>query len=306
MKQTKVTDIAIKPSAEGIIASMEAQLKNPKSKQKWDSPFKRRSGIGKNAFTGNYYQGSNLFLTMFDVDKNKYPHAIYATKKQWKQLKCEVKDNAPSLPITFWKNITEDSKRIKGKKVVVSSFCLYSRVYNVKFIEGNFKVPEFKTGKQYSIKLIDDFVKATKVELKHDNNQGCFYSPKKDFINMEYKTNFKDTEESNATVHYYSTLFHELTHASGHESRTNRIKTNLNKFGLHSTEYAFEELVAEIGSILLGHQFNIEKTVRDNHAKYLNSWIKALKKDYTLIATAFAQAQKGVDKLEKIVKDSVK
>ena len=60
-------------------------------------------------------------------------------------------------------------------------------------------------------------------------------------------------------------------------------------------DYAFEELVAEIGSILLGHQFNIEKTVRDNHSKYLNSWIKALKDDYTLIATAFAQAQKAVD-----------
>ena len=306
MKQTKVTDIAYKPSAEGIIASMEAQLDNPKSKQKWDSPFKRKSGIGKNALTNNYYKGSNLFLTMFDTDINKYAHAIYATEKQWKTLNCKVKDNAPSLPITYWNTIYEDSKRFKGKKVAVSSFCLYYKVYNVKFIEGDYKVPVFKTGKQYSIKLIDDFVKATKVELKHDENKGCFYSPKKDYINMEYKTNFKDTKESNATVHYYSTLFHELTHATGHEKRTNRIKTNLNKFGSHSTEYAFEELVAEIGSILLGHQFNIEKTVRDNHAKYLNSWIKALKQDYTLIATAFAQAQKGVDKLEKIVKDSVK
>jgi antirestriction protein ArdC len=274
---------------------MEAQLKNPKTKQKWDSPFKRKSGIGKNALTNNYYKGSNLMLTMLDSEKNKYAHAIYATEKQWKQLKCEVVKGSPSLPITFWKNITEDSKRIKGKKVVVSSFCLYSRVYNVKFIEGDYKLPVFKTGKQYSIKLIDDFVKATKVELKHTIDNGCFYSPKKDLINMEYKTNFKDTEESNATVHYYSTLFHELTHSTGHESRTNRIKTNLNKFGSHTTEYAFEELVAEIGSILLGHEFNIEKTVRDNHSKYLNSWIKALKDDYTLIATAFSQAQKAVD-----------
>ena len=219
----------------------------------------------------------------------------WTTQKASKNGTAHLKENAPSLPITFWKNITEDSKRIKGKKVVVSSFCLYSRVYNVKFIEGDYKVPEFKTGKQYSIKLIDDFVKATKVELQHSENKGCFYSPKKDYINMEYKTNFKDTEESNATVHYYSTLFHELTHSTGHESRTNRIKTNLNRFGSHSKEYAFEELVAEIGSILLGHQFNIEKTVRDNHSKYLNSWIKALKQDYTLIATAFAQAQKAVD-----------
>jgi len=295
MKQTKVTDIAYKPTAENILASMQSQLDKPKSKQKWYSAFNRPGGIGKNAVTGNYYKGSNLMLTMFDTDKNKYAHAIYATKKQWATLKCEVKDNAPSLPITFWNTIYEDSKRIKGKKVKAISFCMYYKVYNVKFVEGDYKVPVFKTGKQYSIKLIDDFVKATKVELKHTENNGCFYSPKKDLVNMEYKTNFKDTEESNATVHYYSTLFHELTHSTGHESRTNRIKTNLNKFGSHSKEYAFEELVAEIGSILLGNQFNIEKTIRDNHSKYLNSWIKALKEDYTLIATAFAQAQKAVD-----------
>ena len=146
MKQTKVTDIAIKPTAEKILASMQAQLDNPKSKQKWDSPFKRRTGIGKNALTGNYYKGSNLFLTMFDTDINKYAHAIYATEKQWKQLKCNVVKGSPSLPITFWKNITEESKRFKGKQVVVSSFCLYSRVYNVKFIECDFKVPEFNAG----------------------------------------------------------------------------------------------------------------------------------------------------------------
>jgi len=124
MKQTKVTDIAIKPTAEKILASMQSQLDKPKSKQKWYAPFNRSGGTGKNALTGNYYKGSNLMLTMFDADKNKYAHAIYATEKQWKTLKCKVKDNAPSLPITFWNTIYKDSKRIKGKKVVVSSFCL--------------------------------------------------------------------------------------------------------------------------------------------------------------------------------------
>ncbi len=69
MKINKVTDIALKPTAEKILASMQAQLDNPKSKQKWDSPFKRRTGIGKNALTNNYYKGSNLMLTMFDTEK---------------------------------------------------------------------------------------------------------------------------------------------------------------------------------------------------------------------------------------------
>ena len=111
---------------------------------------------------------------------------------------------------------------------------------------------------------------------------------------MTSKINFKDTKEADASVHYYSVLFHELTHSTGHESRTGRIKKNNDKFGVRN-EYAFEELVAELGSVLFGQQFNIEKTIRGNHIQYLNSWIKALKTDYTLIADASAQAQKAVD-----------
>ena len=106
----------------------------------------------------------------------------------------------------------------------------------------------------------------------------------------------KDTKEADATVHYYSVLFHELTHSTGHESRTGRMKKNADKYKWWLTDnYAFEELVAELGSVLFGQQFNIEKTIRGNHIQYLNSWIKALKTDYTLIADASAQAQKAVD-----------
>ena len=94
------------------------------------------------------------------------------------------------------------------------------------------------------------------------NNKGCFYNHlKKIILTWNIKLTSKILKNLMQLVHYYSTLFHELTHSTGHESRTNRIKTNLNKFGSHTTEYAFEELVAEIGSILLGHEFNIEKTI---------------------------------------------
>ena len=103
MKINTVTDVAIRPTAEKIIASMKAQLKNPKTKQRWESPFNITGGSGKNAATNNYYKGCNAMLTAFDAYYEKYPHAIYATKKQWKTLNCEVKDNSPSLPIIFWK-----------------------------------------------------------------------------------------------------------------------------------------------------------------------------------------------------------
>ena len=176
---------------------------------------------------------------------------------------------------------------------------LYSKSFNFAQTEGDYTPPVFKTGKQYSIDTIDQFVKSTKVEIKHKEEGRCYYNQTSDFINMTSKINFKDTKEADASVHYYSTLFHELTHSTGHESRTGRIKRNKEKLPFYN-EYAFEELVAELGSVLFGQQFNIEKTIRGNHIQYLNSWIKALKHDYTLIGDALAQSQKAVDYFQPV------
>ena len=264
---------------------------------KWDCIFKRGS-MPFNASTNKRYIGINWLMLNYETEQKEYSKPIFSSYKQWASLKGQVKKGSKGTPIVFYRPIMQPSKIDPSKEVNAGCILNSSKVFNIDQVdltESKYKPDEFKSGKQYSIDQIDTFVKATKVEIKNSAGHGCYYSPSQDFINMELKTNFKDTKESNATIHYYSTLFHELAHSSGHEKRTNRIKTNLNKFGSHTTEYAFEELVAEIGRILLGHQFNIEKTVRDNHSKYLNSWIKALKDDYTLIATAFAQAQKAVD-----------
>ena len=108
---------------------------------------------------------------------------------------------------------------------------------------------------------------------------------------MTPKEFFKDTKDSDATINYYSVLFHELTHATGHKNRLDR----KNKFDDHKKSYAFEELIAETGSILFGKHFKIEKTVRPNHAQYLNSWIKALQNDYNFLTSAIAQASRAFE-----------
>ena len=264
---------------------------------KWEDIFKRGS-MPINASTNKRYKGINWLMLNYETQHNKYSKSVFASYKQWASLKAQVNKGSKGTPIVFYRPIMKPSKINPSKEVQAGCILNYSKVFNIDQVdlsESKYKPDEFKSGKQYSIDQIDNFVKATKVEIKHSEGNGCYYRPSEDFINMELKTNFKDTKESDATVHYYSTLFHELTHSTGHESRTNRIETNLNRFGSHTKEYAFEELVAEIGSMLLGNQYGIEKTIRDNHAKYLNSWIEALKEDYTLIATAFAQAQKAVD-----------
>ena len=292
MKKTKVTEIVHKPLADQVIKLMQGQVNNPK--KRWDAPFNNLNSRPMNAKTKNGYKGINAIMTSFDTYFSKYKYCLYATKKQWASLGNAPKTGAKPIPIVFYKPFFKDSKIVKDKKVISGAILLYSKSFNFAQTEGDYTPPVFKTGKQYSIDAIDQFVKSTKVDLRHKEQGRCFYNQTGDYINMTSKINFKDTKEADATMHYYSTLFHELTHSTGHESRTGRIKKNNDKFGVRN-EYAFEELVAEIGSILLGHQFNIEKTVRDNHSKYLNSWIKALKTDYTLIADASAQAQKAVD-----------
>ena len=294
MKKTKVTDIVYKPFAEQIIKLMEVQIKNPK--KRWDAPFNNLNSRPTNAKTKNVYRGINAMMTTFDTYFSKYKYCLYATKAQWKLLGNAPKAGAKPIPIVFYKPRFEESKVDPTRKVQTGALLLYSKSFNLEQTEGDYTPPVFKTGKQYSIDAIDQFVKSTKVEIKHKEEGRCYYNQTSDFINMTSKINFKDTKEADASVHYYSVLFHELTHSTGHDSRTGRMKKNADKYKWWLTNnYAFEELVAELGSVLFGQQFNIEKTIRGNHIQYLNSWIKALKTDYTLIADASAQAQKAVD-----------
>ena len=291
MKNTKVTEIVHRPLADQVIELMQGQINNPK--KRWDAPFNNLKNRPINAVTKNRYRGINAMLTVFDTYFSKYEHCLYATKKQWAGLGNTPKTGEKPLPIIFYKPLFEKSKVDPKKEVQSGCVMLYSKGYNFDQTEGDYTPPVFKTGQQYSIDAIDQFIKSTKVEIRHEEEGRCFYNHTSDFINMTSKHNFKDTKECDATVHYYSTLFHELTHSTGHESRTGRVKKNKEKL-IHD-EYAFEELVAELGSVLFGQEFNIEKTIRDNHIQYLNSWIKALKKDYTLIGDALAQAQKAFD-----------
>jgi antirestriction protein ArdC len=93
---------------------------------------------------------------------------------------------------------------------------------------------------------------------------------------------------------YYSTLFHELTHSTGHVSRLNRpTLVDLCPFG--STNYSKEELVAEMGAAFLCGHTGISNTTIDNSAAYIASWLTRLQQDVTLVVHAAAQAQKAVD-----------
>jgi len=97
------------------------------------------------------------------------------------------------------------------------------------------------------------------------------------------------------TTHaYYSTLFHELTHATGHLSRLNRKEVaDPSRFG--SDPYSREELIAEMGAAFLCGYCQIDTATIVQSASYIQNWLEQLRNDRKLVVHAAAQAQKACD-----------
>jgi antirestriction protein ArdC len=105
-------------------------------------------------------------------------------------------------------------------------------------------------------------------------------------VNMPKKKTFTTNEG------YYSTLFHELVHSTGHERRLNRKSiTEMAEFG--SDLYSIEELIAELGSSYLPSLTGILQP--QNSAAYIQGWLSKLKCDKRFIIHASGFAQKAVD-----------
>jgi antirestriction protein ArdC len=122
-----------------------------------------------------------------------------------------------------------------------------------------------------------------------DRNSRAFYSPSADTVGIPSRNCFESAES------YYTTLFHELIHSTGHSSRLNRFDDSRSDQQFGSDSYSAEELVAEIGAAMLAGIAGISPATLANSASYLQSWISRLKADSRLIITAASQAQKAVD-----------
>jgi antirestriction protein ArdC len=119
---------------------------------------------------------------------------------------------------------------------------------------------------------------------EQNSNKAC-YSPMTDAVIIPKRNQFTSIEE------FYHTLFHELTHATGHESRLNRPIKNF--FG--DDKYSQEELIAEMGAVCLANMVGIFDTTLKNSVAYIQSWAKAIRNDKMLIFKAASQSKRACD-----------
>jgi len=190
-----------------------------------------------------------------------------------------------STQIVFFKTITKEDENNPDKDVIIPIPKSY-RVFNFDQIEG-----------------IDSGVLESNIELLPEgeaffsrlpasiiSTQGTpAYIPSKDMIRMPEIESFSSAEQ------YYATLGHEYVHWTGHKSRLDR------RDDKSKAAYAFEELVAELGAAFLLPQMGLEPLIDEEHAPYIDGFIKVLENDEKALFRAASKAQKAANYLIELV-----
>lgn len=254
----------------------------------WHKPWIASGSIGAfNRISKKPYSMLNQMMLQHDGE--------YATFKQWSDLGGKVKKGEKSEIVVFWKptQITETTKN--GNTVTKTIPILrYFSVFHISQVEG---VEPLKRDEQsFTHEPIEEAeqIKRSYAEREHlrimeVNSDRAFYSPSSDYIQIPSKEQYEDIHE------FYSTLFHEMIHSTGHASRLNRFDQNAQAAAFGSSEYSKEELVAEIGAAALINLVGIEtiKTFK-NSAAYIQNWLRVLRNDNKFIVSASGKAEKAV------------
>jgi antirestriction protein ArdC len=268
-----------------IIATLEAGI------VPWHKPWEE--GMPRNLVSGKAYRGINVFMTASAGFASPY----WLSFKQCKDLKGSIVAGSKGTPVVFWKWLDVDDETSEHADTKQIPMLRYYTVFNLEQTTGinPAKIPALPERTFEPIAACDALVDGMpKRPLIRHGEPKAYYRPASDLVNMPAKEVFDGPAE------YYSTLFHELTHSTGHESRTNRHKEEGADCLFGSESYSKEELVAEMGAAMLCGVCSIENATIDNSAAYIASWLRVLKGDKQIVIYAAAQAQRASDYIQGI------
>ena len=269
----------------------------------WAQPWSSAVSCAWSGNDGRVYSLINQML-LADPDK-KYVtiqelfddiRGEWVTFQQAKERGGHVKKDEKGRKVVFYKpvNVNRDENgEVDEENPKMLPFLKVYTVFHIRQCEGieqkfhtdGDKLFDF-TGDQNADKVAADYIAREGITFKAVRSDRAFYTPATDTVTIPLPEQFPDWQE------YYSTLYHELTHSTGHEKRLNRI-SKCAAFG--SEDYSTEELVAEIGSASLLATLGIstENTLTAS-AAYVKNWLKALRNDKKMVVFAASRAEKAV------------
>ena len=260
----------------------------------WDRPWVGNDAGARypyNAKSGKAYRGVNVVALLVTAWSRGYNSGYWLTYKQAKELGGNVRKGEKGTKIIFWKLIDDKSKGAKkGDKVPLARG--YT-VFNAEQCEGlpaKFYVePEEATEQDKpdaQIESAEALIASSEVRIRHEGTR-AYYRPSTDSITLPPRVFFK------SWAAYYSVAFHEMGHATGHQSRLDRDVANV--FGSH--DYSKEELVAEFTACFLAAHCDFAKATLNNSASYLRIWVSKLREQPRMLANAAQQAQRAADRI---------
>lgn len=248
----------------------------------WRKPW--HGSMLRNYNSNRAYRGINMWL----LGVLGYSDPRFITMKQANKLGGRVRKGEKAHMVVFWKKIEKEEMTVDGVETKRFFLLRYYYVFNVEQIEGWTPKPLKQNDNEKNVTCEQFMANLPEQPKVGGSNDRASYNPMTDEIRVPSMGAFDSAED------YYSTLFHEVTHWTGAETRQHRFsKNDAVIFGNES--YSKEELVAEMGAAYCCGICQIENKTLKNSAAYIAGWLKKLKSDPKLVVQAAAQAQRAVD-----------
>ena len=264
-----------------------------------------------NGITKACYRGSNAFWLSLVAMMKGYSDPRWVTmvqimdkdSKYHPKEKWHLKAGAKATYVEYWYPFDlKDKKALtwdQYKQEIQSGrredeFKLstrYTAVFNACNVEG---MPEISQEPENTNIHMDEMVQKLSegmgVQILLDGGDQAYYSPHQDQIHLPTPGSFENEYAFNATA------LHELSHSTGHPSRLNRPMSGF--FG--TSQYAYEELVAEMCSCFMGFDLLAEASANhiDNHKAYVQSWIQAIREKPETLIKAIKDAQAAANYMD--------
>lgn len=248
-------------------------LSNIDKELPWQAPWR---GLAQNYLFGTIYRGVNQVMLSVIASKHDWRNQWLTRKQAW-SVGNDIRKGekySPLIKYIFVPDEDEGGMKYAGAK--------YYQLYSIDQLRD---VPAQAINNQV-IKEPENILTNSPVQVPVNfGGNRAYYSPKQDTIQLPRMQDFISSE------HYYSTYFHELSHATGHVSRLNRFS---NDSFVNRESYAQEELIAEFSAAFLCGECGIDNT-HDQSAAYIAGWKKAIKKNPNAVVEAISAAQKATD-----------
>jgi antirestriction protein ArdC len=254
----------------------------------WHRPWNVNTGRPHNLVSRRAYTGINVLL----LGSQSYGSPCWLTMKQANQLGGHIRKGERSTPVVFWKQFTVDDATGDAPDATKTIPLLrFYRVFNVLQTEG-VEVPSLLEADHTPtppMEACEALVAGMPAPpAMATDPSGAYYNKQQDTVYMPRRCQFESPEA------YYSTLFHELTHSTGHATRLDRSSLNdAMRFG--DTNYSKEELIAEMGAAFLCGIAGIENATINDTASYIKGWLARLRHDKRVLVHAAGAAQCAAD-----------